>query len=147
MVMLCRDGIISRMFIHACVCDILCTYCLCRLSPGSSITCLQTQTADFGENGIPDDDAVFIQQEPAPTAMEVTDKTETVQTRTYEEVVIVDYVEDSQQKNVSPLSTSTPRFTERSPIDDVLTGESSGSSSDSESDSENRRQRNPSSDK
>ena len=108
---------------------------------------MQTQTADFGENGIPDDDAVFIQQEPPPTAMEVSDKTETVQTRTYEEVVIVDYVEDSQQKNVSPLSTSTPRFTERSPIDDVLTGESSGSSSDSESDSENRRQRNPSSDK
>ena len=119
--------------------------CLSRHSPGS-LPCLQTQSADFGENGIPDDEAVFIQQDLPPTAMEVADATETVQTRTYEEVVIVDYVEDNQQKNVSPLSTSTPRFTERSPIDDVLTGESSGSSSDSESERENRRQRNPSSD-
>ena len=123
---------------------------LSRLSIGSlTLNVLQTQSADFGENGIQDNDAVFIQHEPAPTAIEVANASQTVQTRTYEEVVIVDYVEDSKQQNVSPLSTSTPRFTERSPIDDVLTGESSGSSSDSESDSGhggNRRQRNPSSD-
>lgn len=108
---------------------------------------LKTQTAEFHHE---DDDAIFIQESHEPETVQV-DTNPIVQKRTYEEVVIVDYVDSNNTQKVPPLSTSTPRFPEHevSPIDDVLHGESSGTSSSSESDSglsnENRRQRNPSS--
>lgn len=108
---------------------------------------LKTQTTEFHHE---DDDAVFIQESHEPETVQV-DLNPIVQKRTYEEVVIVDYVDNNSSQKVPPLSTSTPRFPEHevSPIDDVLHGESSGTSSSSESDSglsnENRRQRNPSS--
>lgn len=110
------------------------------------IDVFQTRTAEFGERDIQDDDAVFIQVSD-DTEPKHTETNHNVQKRTYEEVVIVDYVEDGSKMNesASPKPTSSPRFPERSPIDEVLHGESSGTSSDSESDGGKRRQRNPSS--
>ena len=103
----------------------------------------QTQTAIFDDND--NDVDVFVRQEPQEASA-----SQTTQKQTYEEVVIVDYVEPADTKKDTPLSSSTPRFPgqEVASLDDVLNNESSGTSSGSESDSglsENRRQRNPSS--
>ena len=92
----------------------------------------QTQTATFDDNENDDGGDVFIRQESHDSSA-----FQAVQKRTYEEVVIVDYVDNVGTNKDTPLTTSTPRFPtqEVATLDDVLNNESSGSSSDSESDS------------
>lgn len=104
---------------------------------------VKTQTTEFHDNQ--EEAAIILRHESQKSEIEQAIAEPIVPKRTYEEVVIVDYVDNTGTQK-SPLSTSTPRFTEHdmSPIDAVLNGESPGSSSSSSSSSdsgENRRKR------